>query len=281
MPPGPGAKWSGKAFVRHGPLTYPPHLTPNGERRDQKHPPQTPGPRTEAEPAQTQKRPAHSAPPARAAHPLRRRPAPPPHPAAGAPRSRPSELGARRPIVPVRILSARRLRVAMMANAWAAVEKTQRQGPPPPHPSRGPLGSASGTTPTCAGRAGASAAEPNTTASIESGAPRPHQHRASRPRNVRHESVSCAWTTPPAMATPPTPGDHREVQASATPRGTPEVPPRPGLGHESSSVAIIASATLLPCLLVRRRPRSCSREHEGLFLSRAVVLPRGPRSMVA
>lgn len=56
MPPGPGAKWSGMAFVRHGPFPYPPHLTPNEERRDQKHPPQTPGPRTQVEPAQTQKR---------------------------------------------------------------------------------------------------------------------------------------------------------------------------------------------------------------------------------
>lgn len=127
--------------------------------------------------------------PARDARPLRRRPAPPSP--ASSPRSRSAPvqtLGARRPEThcscpgPIRPPLARG-------------NEGQRRGLPPPHPSRGPVGSASAATPTCAGTARASAAELRE---------HPRQRVASRPRNVWHESVCCAWATPPAVATPPT-----------------------------------------------------------------------------
>lgn len=128
---------------------------------------------------------------------LRRRPAPP-GPA------RPRLLTHSRS-APVLTLGARRRETycscpSPIRPPLARGNEGQRRGLPPPHPSRGPVGSASTVTPTCAGPTRASAAEPHTTASIEAGTPRLQQRGASRPRNVWHVSVSCACAAPPTRA---------------------------------------------------------------------------------
>lgn len=191
MTPGPGAKWSEMAFVRHGPLSYPPHLTANKETKNTPRKPGDLGRRQNRHKRRNIRR---------AARPGQRRPFPEEAPGPARPRLLTHSRSA-----PVLTLGARRREThcscpSPIRPPLARGNEGQRRGLPPPHPSRGPVGSASTATPTCAGPTRASAAEPHTTASIEAGTPRLQQRGASRPRNVWHVSVSCACAAPPTRA---------------------------------------------------------------------------------
>lgn len=93
MTPGPGAKWSEMAFVRHGPLSYPPHLTANKETKNTPRKPGDLGRRQNRHKRRNIRRaarPGQRRPfPEEAPGPARPRPAPPPHPQPERPRADP------------------------------------------------------------------------------------------------------------------------------------------------------------------------------------------------